>query len=80
MNGCDRPREEIAIQTNAFGLNFAFFLNLTSLGTAFPSSRMEEQGTLKKRSVTGRPKKIQSSSMTRLHQLVIKNPLASNKS
>jgi len=41
--------------------------------------RMKEQGTLKKRSVTGRPKKIQSSSMTRQHQLAIKNPLASNK-
>ena len=40
---------------------------------------MQEEGTLKKRPVTGRLKKIQSSSMTRLHQLAIKNPLASNK-
>ena len=41
--------------------------------------RMDQEGTLKKRSVTGRPKKIQSSSMTRLQQLAIKNPLAKNK-
>ena len=52
----------------------------THLATTYQRlKRMQEEGTLKKRPVTGRPKKIQSSSMTRLHQLAIKNPLASNK-
>src|SRR5882724_10458550 len=48
-----------------------------SRATTFRILKMEE-GHLKRRSGSGRPKKIQSSSMTRLHQLAIKNPLTSN--